>query len=64
MLLQLAAPRPESSWAFEPFKLLLELEPRGFYVQSIIYLKHLNVCKLECLFFISMACVVLSLPPS
>jgi hypothetical protein len=46
------APRPDSSWAFEPFMfLVLAFEPRG-YVINICYLKDLDVCKLKYSLFI------------
>jgi hypothetical protein len=53
MLLRLVAPRPESSWAFEPFMfLVLVFKSRG-YVKNICCLKHLDVCKLKYSLFIS-----------
>jgi hypothetical protein len=52
MLLRPVAPRPESSWAFEPFMfLVLTFEPRGYVINNY-YLKHLDVCKLKYSLFI------------
>jgi hypothetical protein len=61
MLLWPVAPRPESSWAFEPFMfLVLTFEPRDYVINSCC-LKHLDVCKLKYSLFIST--VVLFCPP-
>jgi hypothetical protein len=52
MLLRPVAPRPESSWAFEPFMFLVLTFKLRDYVINSFCLKHLDVCKLKYSLFI------------
>jgi hypothetical protein len=56
MLPQLVALKPENSWLFVPFMLFyVRIQATRLYVINICCLKHLDVCKLEYLLFISIA---------
>jgi hypothetical protein len=61
MQLRLAAPRPESSWEFEPFMfLVLTFEPHDYVINNCC-LKYLDVCKLKYSLFI-LAAMLFCLP--
>jgi hypothetical protein len=56
MLLRLVALSPENSWAFVPFMLFcVRIRATRLCVINIFCLKHLDVCKLKYLLFISIA---------